>query len=168
VLQGTDNHRGITTRLRYAPSTRFFLEDRARGRPWLTPLPFPVQVLQKVETIDHISGNKHVSTYRYHHGYYDGRERAFMGFGRVDQFDSETFADFARPDLHGDDSPFGNASPAHHMPPVETRTWYHTGCTSTAWVPDAWTTGIWPSASGRSSMPSTPGRRPCPPHRGDR
>lgn len=127
VLQGTDNHRGITTRLRYAPSTRFFLEDRARGRPWLTPLPFPVQVLQKVETIDHISGNKHVSTYRYHHGYYDGRERAFMGFGRVDQFDSETFADFARPDLHGDDSPFGNASPAHHMPPVETRTWYHTG-----------------------------------------
>jgi hypothetical protein len=132
------------------------------GPPLAHAAALPVQVLQKVETIDHISGNKHVSTYRYHHGYYDGRERAFMGFGRVDQFDSETFADFARPDLHGDDSPFGNASPAHHMPPVETRTWYHTGVYFDSLGARRLTTGIWPSASGRSSMPSTPGRRPAP------
>jgi RHS repeat-associated protein len=127
VLIGMDNNMGATTRVSYAPSTRFFLEDQASGTPWITPLPFPVQVLEKVEVIDHISKTKLVSTYQYHHGHYDGREREFCGFGRVDQFDTELFEDFVQPDLHGDGASFSNSSPAHHVPPVETRSWFHTG-----------------------------------------
>ena len=97
VLTEMSNNMGATTRVSYAPSTRYFLEDQASGTPWVTKLPFPVQVVDKVEVIDHISKTKLVTTYKYHHGYFDGREREFRGFGRVDQFDTETFEDFAGP-----------------------------------------------------------------------
>ena len=127
VLVGMDNNMGATTRVSYAPSTRYFLEDRAAGNPWLTPLPFPVQVVDKVETIDHVGRTKRVATYRYHHGHYDGREREFCGFGRVDQFDTESFEDFSRSDPSGDAPPVSNGDRAHYVPPVETRSWFHTG-----------------------------------------
>jgi RHS repeat-associated protein len=126
VLIGMDNNMGATTRVSYAPSTRYFLEDQANRRPWIAPLPFPVQVVDKVEIIDHISQTKRVTTYKYHHGHYDGREREFCGFGRVDQFDTESFEDFSQPGLHGAGASF-SAAPAYHAPPVETRTWFHTG-----------------------------------------
>ena len=109
ILTQVDNNLGATTRVSYAPSTRFFLEDRAKGSPWIAPLPFPVQVVDRVEVIDHVSQTKQVSTYQYHHGHYDGREREFCGFGRIDAFDAETLPGFS------------------HVPPVETRTWFHTG-----------------------------------------
>jgi len=127
VLSEMSNNMGATTRVSYAPSTRYFLEDQANGTPWVTKLPFPVQVVDKVEVIDHIGKTKLVTTYKYHHGYFDGREREFRGFGRVDQFDTETFEDFTRSGLHGDQELFTNNSPAFHVPPVETRSWFHTG-----------------------------------------
>ncbi|MDL1964154.1 MAG: FG-GAP-like repeat-containing protein, partial [Deltaproteobacteria bacterium] len=127
VLSEMSNNMGATTRVQYAPSTRFYLEDKENGMPWVTNLPFPVHVVEKVEAIDHISKTKLVTTYKYHHGYYDGREREFRGFGRVDQFDTETVDDFTSPGLHGDDQLFTNNDQAFHVPPVETRSWFHTG-----------------------------------------
>ena len=41
---------------------------------------------------DRISRNRFVTRYSYHHGFYDGVEREFRGFGRVDQLDTEEFA----------------------------------------------------------------------------
>lgn len=120
VLTGIDNNMGATTQVTYAPSTRYFLEDQANGTPWITTLPFPVQVVDRVETIDHVSRTKRVGIYKYHHGHYDGREREFCGFGRVDQFDTEFFNDAAPTDPNG-------SSAAYHVPPVETRSWFHTG-----------------------------------------
>ena len=127
VLTEMNNNLGATTRVRYAPSTKYLLEDQANGTPWLTKLPFPVQVVDKVEVIDHISRTKLVTTYKYHHGYFDGREREFRGFGRVDQFDTETFEDFTGQGLHAADGTFTNTASAYHVPPVETRSWFHTG-----------------------------------------
>ncbi|XXY46427.1 toxin TcdB middle/N-terminal domain-containing protein [Sorangium sp. So ce269] len=86
------NNLGLETRIRYAPSTRFYLADRAAGRPWVTRLPFPVQVVERVETYDHVSRVRLVSEYRYHHGPYDGHEREFCGFGMVEQVDTEAFS----------------------------------------------------------------------------
>ena len=126
LLTEMDNNLGATTKVRYAASTQFYLEDAAQGNFWATPLPFPVQVVEKTESIDHIGKTKLVTGYRYHHGYYDGREREFRGFGRVDQIDSEYFDIFEKKDLH-DNSEFENKNQAHHVPPVETRTWFHTG-----------------------------------------
>ena len=121
------NNMGATTRVSYAPSTKYFLEDQPDGNPWVTKLPFPVQVVDKVEVIDHICKTKLVTTYKYHHGYFDGREREFRGFGRVDQFDTETFEDFTGSSLHDRVDLFSNDFSAYHVPPVETRSWFHTG-----------------------------------------
>jgi RHS repeat-associated protein len=115
VLNAVDNNMGATTRVSYAPSTRHLLRDRADGTPWLSLLPFPVQVVDKVEVVDHIGRTSRVSTYRYHHGHFDGREREFRGFGRVDQFDTESMSGST-----DDGQPFP-------LPPTETRTWFHTG-----------------------------------------
>ncbi|MGW4339248.1 SpvB/TcaC N-terminal domain-containing protein [Rhodococcus koreensis] len=127
VLTEMSNNMGVTTRVSYAPSSRYFVEDQDNGTPWATKLPFPVQVVDKVEVIDHVSKTKLVTTYKYHHGYFDGREREFRGFGRVDQFDTETFEDFTESSLHGTIDQFYNNERSYHVPPVETRTWFHTG-----------------------------------------
>ena len=95
LLVEMSNNLGATTRVRYAPSTKYALEDEAKGPPWISKLSFPVQVVDKVEVIDHISKTKLVTTYKYHHGYFDGREREFRGFGRVDHFDTESFESFS-------------------------------------------------------------------------
>jgi hypothetical protein len=128
LLNRMNNNMGAETRVEYRPSTQDYLRDRQHPQTrWRTPLPFPVQVVDKVEVIDHISKTKLVTTYKYHHGYFDGREREFRGFGRVDQFDSETFEEFTNSSLHGSGDVFTNISSAYHVPPVETRSWFHTG-----------------------------------------
>lgn len=124
LLIGTRNNLGAETRVHYTPSTRFYLADKAAGRPWITCLPFPVWLVEMVETFDPISRNRFVTRYAYHHGHYDGIEREFRGFGRVDQWDTERFAALAE----GGELPAGdNVDESSHVPPVYTKTWYHTG-----------------------------------------
>ncbi len=118
------NNLGAETRSSYAPSTRFYLADRQAGRPWITRLPFPVHVVERVETYDHISRNRFVTRYAYHHGYFDGAEREFRGFGMVEQWDTEELAAL---NAGGDLPPGDNFDAASHVPPVYTKTWFHTG-----------------------------------------
>jgi hypothetical protein len=127
LLDEMDNHMGAVTRVQYAPSTRFYLEDAARrGGRWQTPLPFPVQVVARVEAIDEISRGKLTTEYTYHHGYWDGDEREFRGFGRVDQRDTESFERSHAPGPHPHAA--AAAVPGERFsPPVATRTWYHQG-----------------------------------------
>ena len=123
LLVKSVNNLGAETRVRYAPSTKFYLLDRLAGRPWITRLPFPVHVVERVVTYDHVSRNRFVTTYAYHHGYFDGEEREFRGFGMVEQTDTEAFGAF-RP---GATVPATNENAASHVPPSLTRTWFHTG-----------------------------------------
>ncbi|HWL88987.1 MAG TPA: toxin TcdB middle/C-terminal domain-containing protein, partial [Polyangiaceae bacterium] len=83
--------------------------------PWVTRLPFPVHVVERVEKVDHVSKTKLVSRYRYHHGFYDGVEREYRGFAYVEQWDAESFD-----------------GGAHELvrPPMRMRSWFHTG----AWL----------------------------------
>ena len=60
-----------------------------------------MQVVARVEVIDQISHGKLTTEYRYHHGYWDGTEREFRGFGMVEQLDTETFADYHATGAHG-------------------------------------------------------------------
>jgi len=57
----------------------------------VTKISFPVHVVERVETFDRISRNRFVTRYCYHHGYFDGIEREFRGFGMVEQLDTEKF-----------------------------------------------------------------------------
>jgi RHS repeat-associated protein len=122
LLIKTSNNLGAETRVHYAPSTKFYLLDKRDGTPWVTRLPFPVQVVERVETYDHISRNRFITRYAYHHGYFDGDEREFRGFGMVERWDSEEFAAFA-----GGNVPAENVAAASQVPPVRTKTWFHTG-----------------------------------------
>ncbi len=124
LLIKTSNNLGAESHVRYAPSTKFYLEDKRNGRPWITRLPFPVHVVDRVETFDRISRNRLVTRYAYHHGYFDGVEREFRGFGMVEQWDTEELAALAR-----DGAPLDatNVDAASHVPPAHTKTWFHTG-----------------------------------------
>ena len=72
---------------------------------------------------DTISRNRMVTRYSYHHGFYDGLEREFRGFGRVDQLDTEDFATFQE----AGGPPAENWDIESNVPPVLTKTWFHTG-----------------------------------------
>jgi len=124
LLISVKNNLGAETRVTYAASTKFYLADKAAGNPWITRLPFPVHVVELVETYDYVSRNRFVTRYSYHHGYYDGIEREFRGFGRVDQWDTEEFATLSADGTfpNGD-----NVDAASHVPPNLTTTWFHTG-----------------------------------------
>ncbi len=124
LLVKTVNNFGAETVVHYNSSTRFYLQDKAAGKPWITKLPFPVHVVDRVETYDRISGNRFVTRYDYHHGYFDGIEREFRGFGMVEQRDTEEFAALSATQGF----PVGtNIEETSHIPPVLTRTWFHTG-----------------------------------------
>ena len=124
LLTKTVNNLGAETTVQYAPSTKFYLQDKLEGKPWITKLPFPVHVVKRVETYDCISRNCFVTRYAYHHGCFDGVEREFRGFGMVEQWDTEEFAALSVSDAF----PLGdNIDAASHVPPVYTKTWFHTG-----------------------------------------
>ena len=118
------NNLGAETVLRYAPSTQFYLMDKRAATPWITKLPFPVHVVERVEIYDRVSRNRFVTRYAYHHGYFDGYEREFRGFGMIEQWDTEEFAALSASDAL---SSAANVDAPSHIPPVCTKTWFHTG-----------------------------------------
>jgi Insecticide toxin TcdB middle/N-terminal region/Insecticide toxin TcdB middle/C-terminal region/FG-GAP-like repeat len=124
VLIGYKNNLGKEVSLEYTPSARFYLEDRLAGKPWVTKLHFPVHCVSKTEIRDRVSGHRFVSSYKYHHGYYDHTEREFRGFGMVEQADSEDFDHWVK----GDASNI--VEKTLHQSPVVTKQWFHTG----AWL----------------------------------
>jgi hypothetical protein len=120
LLLKTANNLGAETVVQYAPSTKFYLQDKLTDKPWITKLPFPVHVVERVETLDRLTGNRFVSRYRYHHGYFDGEEREFRGFAFVEQWDTETYGESLTTGSNTVEKEF-------HVPPAYTKTWFHTG-----------------------------------------
>ena len=115
------NNLGKEVSLEYTPSTKFYIEDKIAGTPWVTKLHFPVHCVSRTMTEDKISGYKFVTGYKFHHGYYDHPEREFRGFGMVEQTDTEIFEHWKK----------GTASniveEPLHQEPVVSKSWYHTG-----------------------------------------
>ncbi|MEU2032609.1 SpvB/TcaC N-terminal domain-containing protein [Nocardia amamiensis] len=112
LLTSIANNLGTRISLTYTSSVKLYLDDKHVGRKWLCPLPFPVHVLERVETHDVISGNRFTTRYIYHDGYYDGAEREFRGFGMVEQIDGVATE---------------HEADRTHAPAKVVRTWYHTG-----------------------------------------
>lgn len=109
VMIALDNGMGGATAFRYAASTRFMLADRAAGKPWPEPVPFPVQVLVETTTENPFSANVLRTRMAYHDGYYDREQRKFRGFGYTESWLDET----------------ADGAPA--TPATYTRAWYQTG-----------------------------------------
>lgn len=171
LLNEMANNMGALTRVQYRTSMVDYLRDfdptqpplsrggvsseraaeRSRSHPefcepWKTTLPMPVLVVGKVEVHDLISKGKLVTEYAYHHGYWDGVEREFRGFGRVDQKDTETFDRYNKDTLFKDEAegwfgpslsaglpsaplrvPHNEIEKVHYTPPMFTRSWFHQG-----------------------------------------
>lgn len=124
LLVKTVNNLGAETVVQYAPSTKFYLQDKRDGKPWVTKLPFPVHVVEKVTVTDKWRKTTFSTTYSYHHGHFDSAEREFRGFGRVEQTDVEDFSVFA---AGNSASPYITDDHTLYQPPVKTITWFHTG-----------------------------------------
>lgn len=120
LMTATRNNLGGERRFTYTPSTRWYLEDQAAGRPWVTRLPFVVHTLSGVEQIDHVARTRLTSQYRYAHGYFDGVEREFRGFAYVEQTDTEVIDELQLGEGQSSDADL-------QQPPVLTKTWMHTG-----------------------------------------
>jgi RHS repeat-associated protein len=125
LLVSIDNGLGALTTVTYAPSTRFYLQDRLAGHPWATRLPFVVQTVAQVEVVDSIALTTSVLQYRYAHGFYDGVEREFRGFARVDSWDAESMSsDHGAGPVPGSIIETGGE---YDLPPIHTISWFHTG-----------------------------------------
>jgi RHS repeat-associated protein len=126
LLTAVDNNMGAITTVQYAASTKFYLQDKYTGRPWVTRLPFPVQVVEKTVTLDRLSGSRTTAAYKYHDGYYDPVEKQFRGFGYVEAWDGETFEQYEE-SASNPGFPVERLNKELYVPPVYTRTWYNTG-----------------------------------------
>jgi RHS repeat-associated protein len=124
LLIETDNNLGAITVVEYTPSTKFYIQDKLAGTPWITKLPFPVHCVSKVTVKDQWRGTEFSSQYSYHHGYFDGAEREFRGFGRVEQVDIEDYGKFLKGNIA---SPYITDDKKLFQPPTKIITWYHTG-----------------------------------------
>ncbi|HEX3079389.1 MAG TPA: toxin TcdB middle/N-terminal domain-containing protein, partial [Puia sp.] len=126
LLVGIDNNMGSIHQIHYCSSTKFALEDKLVGKPWITKLRFPVQVVEQVTVLDEISGSVYVNKYKYHEGYYDSAECLFRGFGYVESWDSENFQAYKKTNINPGFA-LQRVNEDLFVPPVYTRTWYQTG-----------------------------------------
>lgn len=126
LLHVIDNNLGAVTQIHYCSSTKFFLEDKKNGYPWISKLPFPVQLVERKISYDKISKCIYSTHYKYHDGYFDYTERVFKGFGFVESWDTEEFDYFDGAEFQ-DFCEFTSIDKKHYVPPVYTKTWYHTG-----------------------------------------
>lgn len=110
LLNEVDNSMGQITRVEYSSSVKFALEDKQQGKPWITRIRFPVQVVEKMAVKDLVSNNQSVVTFRYHDGYYNPVEKEFAGFGFVESWDADI-----------------EEQSDYSVPPVYTRSWQYTG-----------------------------------------
>ncbi len=126
LLYEINNNLGSVVNLQYCSSTKFYLEDKKSGRGWITKLHFPVQVVEKIICNEKISGSRFINKFKYHDGYYDTVEKEFRGFGFVESWDTETYEEFKS--ITGKTGQkTENLSKELYVPPVYTKTWYHTG-----------------------------------------
>ena len=121
LLNEIDNNMGAITQFHYTSSTEFYLEDKKNANPWNTKLPFPVQVVQKVVTVDKITHSRFTQSYAYHDGYYDHMEKEFRGFSFVETWDSEDYESYIKNKTKSNYQNDGFSTP------IYTKTWYETG-----------------------------------------
>jgi len=125
LLTGVANNMGAQRSLVWSTSTRYYVEDLLAGSPWVTRLFFPVHVVAQQQVADQVSGTEVTSSYTYHHGYFDGVEREFRGFARVDRTDTDVVPAASGMGTFTETPP--SAAGEFALAPVLTKTWNHTG-----------------------------------------
>ena len=127
LLRTTDNNMGASGEVVYRSSAQEWLDEKnLLPDPSLAvcEMPFPMHLVSEQRQFDQITGNHLSQFFSYRHGYYDGVEREFRGFGLLLQTDTE--------------SATATANTQGFSAPVVSKTWFHTGKTLHMPIPDAW------------------------------
>ena len=141
LLVKTVNNLGAETRVDYAPSTKFYLQDKRAGTPWITRLPFPVHVVERVETVRPHQPQPRSSPAT---PTTTATSTATSASSAASAWSSSgTPSASTTSPTRNVDSPYITPDHELYQPPVKTITWFHTGSPSTA------------SGSSRSSSTST-------------
>lgn len=93
ALVAIDNGMGRRDSVTYGHSAAHYLADRDGPRPWRSPLPQHRTVVTRTLSEDLITGRRSELRLHYRHGAYDGRQRAFAGFGEVDMTEADHATD---------------------------------------------------------------------------
>ncbi len=115
LLTSLENSMGKEVKLTYNTSAAHYLRDKKSSRPWISKIPNHFTVVDKQEIIDHISNTRFVTQYKYKDGHYDGKDRRFVTFGLVEQYDTEFFVN--NDTVHTKD----------YAQPICSKTWFHNG-----------------------------------------
>lgn len=82
-MKSYENSMGSKISFEYKSSVHYYLEDKyVNNLEWKTKLPFVSILVDKVTKQDFITNQMYVSSYKYHHGYFDTTEKEYRGFGR--------------------------------------------------------------------------------------
>jgi insecticidal toxin complex protein TccC len=114
LLERVNNNRGLAMQLTYRSSAQAWLDEKQAMPDAVSRLPFPVQLISQLTQTDEITGKTLIQRYTYRHGFYDGHEREFAGFGYLEQWDTEHNVS-----NHNDDDTL--------TAPVLTKTWFRVG-----------------------------------------
>lgn len=115
LMQAVNNNMGAHHQLHYRSSAQFWLDEKAQAKNGTTPLsylPLPLHLLWKNELTDEITGNKIINETRYFHGVWDGREREFRGFAKLEQTDTDALS---------------TSTAQERTDPSSTHSWFATG-----------------------------------------
>ena len=112
LLNRMDNHLGAVTIVGYRPSTVDYLRTRRPKNPLAHSPALPRPGRRHGRGYRRHLRGKRTTEYRYHHGYWDGGEREFRGFGMVEQLDSEDFETYKRSASTGTDRPSRRPEPS--------------------------------------------------------
>ncbi|MGC6061453.1 SpvB/TcaC N-terminal domain-containing protein [Enterobacter kobei] len=118
LLSGVNNNMGADYQLEYRSSAQFWLDEKSAyilADKAVPPchLPFAIHCHSRTSMTDEITGNCLISSARYAHGVWDGREREFRGFGFVEVTDTDTLSSQGTGDVI--------------TSPAVSRSWYGTG-----------------------------------------
>ncbi|MGH0590401.1 SpvB/TcaC N-terminal domain-containing protein [Bacillus mycoides] len=112
LLKSTSNNLGASNEFFYRSSAQYWLDEKHSDSSAVCTLPFPINVISCIQTLDEISGSTMIQKYTYRDGVYDRVENEFAGFGYIvikeEERDSEGII-------------------SNNTQPMLTRSWYHTG-----------------------------------------
>jgi len=118
LLTSVANGMGADAAITYTSSTLLAEKAAQEGRPWLGRLPYAVQCVTEIVRSDHLRNFTSTQRYAYAHGTIDPIEREFVGFARVDRWDSSLEDELAQAE---------QAANPFHQPTLHTISWFDAG-----------------------------------------
>ncbi len=99
LLASLTNGIGKETHIEYGATAEHMARD---GGPaaWRHRLPHPMLTMDRIRTVDRLSGVAQERTFHYRHGYFDAEEKQFRGFAEVVVFTAGDETSEPRRDLH--------------------------------------------------------------------